>query len=198
LTRIAILIGSTRPGRNGEAVAQWVYDRAALREDATFEVVDLAKQELPFLDEPVPAALESNYSMPHTRRWSETVASFDGYIFVLPEYNHSVSGALKNAIDFLFVEWHNKAAGFVGYGLHGGVRAVEHLRSVMAELHIADVRDQVTLSLFTDFEDMRVFRPASHNDEILDRLLDQVVAWSDALAPLRAKPTSGTSQPERA
>src|SRR5437588_391326 len=83
LTRIAILIGSTRPGRNGEAVAQWVYDRAARREDATFEVVDLAKQDLPFLDEPAPAALESSYSRPHTRRWSETVASFDGYIFVL-------------------------------------------------------------------------------------------------------------------
>src|SRR5581483_7951602 len=124
LTRIAILVGSTRPGRNGEAVARWVYDRAVQREDATFEVVDIAKQDLPFLDEPAPAALDSDYRMEHTRRWSETIASFDGYVFVTPEYNHSLCGALKNAIDFLYVEWHNKAAGFVGYGLNGGVRAV--------------------------------------------------------------------------
>lgn len=187
MTRIAILVGSTRPGRNGEAVARWVYDRAVQRDDATFEVVDIAKQDLPFLDEPAPAALDSGYRREHTRRWSETIASFDGYVFVTPEYNHSLCGALKNAIDFLYVEWNNKAAGFVGYGLHGGVRAVEHLRLVMAELHIADVRDQVALSLFTDFEDMKVFQPAAHHEPMLDRMLDDVVAWSDALAPLRAK-----------
>jgi NAD(P)H-dependent FMN reductase len=193
VTRIAILVGSTRPGRNGVAVARWVYDRAARRDDATFEVVDIAEQGLPFLDEPAPAAMSSDYAQPHTQRWSETVASFDGFVFVTPEYNHSVSGALKNAIDFLYPEWHNKAAGFVGYGLHGGVRAVEHLRVVMGELHVADVRDQVALSLFTDFEDMRVLRPAAHHAEHLDRLLDQVVAWSDALAPLRAKAGAGAS-----
>jgi NAD(P)H-dependent FMN reductase len=187
VTRIAIVIGSTRPGRNGEAVARWVQERAARRDDATFEVVDIAKQDLPFLDEPSPAALDSRYSQPHTRRWSETIASFDGYVFVTPEYNHSVSGALKNALDFLYQEWHNKAAGFVGYGLHGAIRAVEHLRLVMAELHIADVRDQVALSLFHDFEDMSVFRPAAHHGEMLDRMLGQVVAWSGALAPLRGE-----------
>lgn len=187
MTRIAILVGSTRPGRYGEAVAQWVYDQAVFRDDATFEIVDIAEHDLPFLDEPAPAARSSDYAQPHTRRWSDTIASFDGYVFVTPEYNHSVSGALKNAIDYLYVEWHNKAAGFVGYGLHGGIRAVEHLRLVMAELQVADVRDQVALSMFTDFENMRVLRPASHNEEILDRLLDQVVAWSQALAPLRAK-----------
>lgn len=187
MTRIAILVGSTRPGRNGEVVARWAYDRAIRRDDATFEVVDIAKQDLPFLDEPAPAAQDSSYRQEHTRRWSETIASFDGYVFVTPEYNHSFCGALKNAIDFLYVEWHNKAAGFVGYGLHGAVRAVEHLRVVMGELHVADVRDQVALSLFTDFEDMKVFRPAAHHEQMLDRMLDDVVAWSAALAPLRAK-----------
>lgn len=191
MTRIAIVLGSTRPGRNGEAVARWVHKRASRRDDATFEVVDIARQGLPFLDEPEPAALATAYSRQHTCRWSETIASFDGYVFVTPEYNHSVSGALKNAIDFLYQEWHNKAAGFVGYGLNGAVRAVEHLRLVMAELHIADVRDQVALSLFTDFQDMRVFRPAEHNEEMLERMLGQVVAWSDALAPLRAKAAAG-------
>ncbi|HET7014181.1 MAG TPA: NAD(P)H-dependent oxidoreductase [Streptosporangiaceae bacterium] len=187
VTRIAILVGSTRPGRNGETVARWVYERAIRRDDATFEVVDIAKQDLPFLDEPAPAALDSNYRQEHTKRWSETIASFDGYVFVTPEYNHSICGALKNAIDFLYVEWHNKAAGFVGYGLQGAVRAVEQLRLVMGELHVADVRDQVALSLFTDFEDMKVFRPAAHHEPMLDRMLDEVVAWSEALAAMRQK-----------
>ncbi len=187
MTRIAILVGSTRPGRNGEAVARWAYDRAIRRDDATFEIVDLAKQDLPFLDEPAPAAQDSGYRQEHTRRWSETIASFDGYVFVTPEYNHSICGSLKNAIDFLYHEWHNKSAGFVGYGLHGAVRAVEQMRLIMGELHVADVRDQVALSLFTDFEDMKVFRPAAHHEPMLDRMLNEVVAWSDALAPLRAK-----------
>ncbi len=187
VTRIAILVGSTRPGRYGETVAKWVYQRAESRDDATFQVVDIAAQGLPFLDEPTPAALDSDYSRPHTRRWSEIIASFDGYVFVTPEYNHSLSGALKNAIDYLYTEWRNKAAGFVGYGLHGGIRAVEHLRLVLAELHVASVRDQVALSLMTDFERMKVLRPASHQEDLLDRMLDQLVAWSEALAPLRAK-----------
>lgn len=186
MVRIAILVGSTRPGRYGETVARWVYDQAAHRDDATFDIVDIAEHDLPLLDEPAPAAADSDYSRPHTRRWSEVIASFDGYVFVAPEYNHSVSAALKNAIDYLYTEWHNKAAGFVGYGVHGGIRAVEHLRLVMAELHVADVRDQVSLSLLHDFENMRVFQPGPHNEEILDRMLDQVVAWSNALAPLRS------------
>jgi NAD(P)H-dependent FMN reductase len=187
LTRIAILVGSTRPGRNGEAVARWVYDRAARRHDAEFELVDIAEQGLPFLDEPVPAALSSDYTQPHTQRWSRTIAGFDGFVIVTPEYNHSVSGALKNALDFLYPEWHDKAVGFVGYGLNGGVRAVEHLRVVVAELHMASVREQVALSLSADFENMSVFRPREQHADRLDRVLDQVVTWADALAPVRAK-----------
>jgi NAD(P)H-dependent FMN reductase len=85
------------------------------------------------------------YTKPHTLAWAEKIASFDGYVFVTPEYNHSTSGALKNAIDFLYREWNNKAAGFVSYGSVGGTRAVEHLRLVMAELQIATVRAQVAL-----------------------------------------------------
>lgn len=187
MTRIAILVGSTRPGRNGEAVARWVYDRAGRRDDAEFELVDIAEQNLPFLDEPAPAALSSDYTQPHTRRWSQLIGGFDGFVIVTPEYNHSVSGALKNALDFLYAEWHDKAVGFVGYGLNGGVRAVEHLRVVVAELHMASVREQVTLSLSADFENMSVFRPGEHHADRLDKVLDQVVAWSNALAPVRAK-----------
>jgi NAD(P)H-dependent FMN reductase len=118
-----------------------------LDNDATFELVDLADYDLPHLDEPAPAAMGPSYTQPHTRTWAQKIASFDGYIFVTPEYNHSITGPLKNAIDYLYVEWHNKAAGFVSYGLTGGTRAVEHLRLIMSELQIAHVRAQVALTL---------------------------------------------------
>src|SRR6184192_688258 len=151
MIKIAIILGSTRPNRNGEAVAKWVYEIAKKRTDAEFELVDVKDFNLPLLDEPVPPSM-GQYSKPHTKAWAAKVASFDGFVFVTAEYNHGIPGALKNAIDFLFAEWNNKAAGFVSYGSVGGSRAVEHLRLVMAELQVADVRAQVALSLFTDFE----------------------------------------------
>jgi NAD(P)H-dependent FMN reductase len=129
MTRIAIIIGSTRPGRKAEAIAQWVLDIARKRGDAEYELVDIAEYNLPHLDEAMPPSM-GQYSKAHTKAWAEKIASFDGFVFVTPEYNHSTSGALKNAIDFLYREWNNKAAGFVSYGSAGGVRAVEHLRLV--------------------------------------------------------------------
>lgn len=185
MIRIAIIIGSTRPGRRGEAVARWVYDIAVKRDDAEFELVDLKDFNLPHLDEVTPPLL-GHYSQPHTMRWAERIASFDGYVFVTPEYNHSTSGALKNAIDFLYAEWNNKAAGFVSYGGVGSARAVEHLRLVMGELQVADVRSQVALSLSTDFENFSVFAPGPYQEERLNTMLDQVIAWSSAMASLRA------------
>ncbi|MDR6974308.1 NAD(P)H-dependent FMN reductase [Streptomyces sp. 3330] len=184
MTRIAIIIGSTRPGRNGEAVANWVYDIAKQRTDAEYELVDIADYKLPHLDEAAPPSL-GQYTQPHTKAWAEKIASFDGFVFVTPEYNHSTSGALKNAIDFLYGEWNNKAAGFVSYGSVGGTRAVEHLRLVMGELQVADVRAQAALSLFTDFTDFTEFTPAAHQVGAVEAVLEQVVAWSGALAQLR-------------
>ena len=185
MTRIAIILGSTRTGRNGEAVANWVLDIAKQRDDAEYELVDIAEYRLPHLDEALPPSL-GQYAQPHTKAWAAKIDSFDGFVFVTPEYNHSTSGALKNAIDFLYKEWNNKAAGFVSYGSVGGARAVEHLRLVMGELQVADVRAQVALSLFTDFEDFARFTPAPHQAQALDTVLDQVVAWSGALAVLRS------------
>ena len=185
MTKIGIILGSTRPGRNGEAVAKWVLDIAKQRNDAEFELVDLLDYNLPHLDEAVPPSL-GQYSQPHTKAWAEKVASFDGFVMVTPEYNHSTSCVLKNAIDFLFAEWNNKAVGFVSYGSAGGARAVEHLRLVAGELMMADVRAQVTLSLATDFENYSRFTPAAYHVGALTTVLDQTVAWSKALAPLRA------------
>jgi len=184
MVKLAIVSGSTRPGRNNEGVFRWVYEVAKKRSDAEFEIVDIAEYNLPLLDEPVPPSY-GQYSQNHTKRWAEKINSFDGYIFVTPEYNHGISGALKNAIDFLFKEWNNKAAGFVSYGSAGGVRAVEHLRGVMAELMIADVRSHVMLSLFTDFENFSKFTPHERRVGELNAMLDQVIAWSGALKPLR-------------
>ena len=188
MIRIGIILGSTRPNRNGEQVAQWVYEIASRRSDAEFELVDLRDYPLPHLDEPVPPAM-GQYQNEHTKQWAEKIASFDGFVFVTPEYNHSTSGVLKNAIDYLYAEWNNKAVGFVSYGGVGGARAAEHLRLVAGELQMADVRQQVALSLLTEFENFSVFKPGDYNLAALDTLLDQVVAWSNALAPLR-QPTA--------
>ena len=110
MLKIAIIIGSTRPGRNGEAVAKWVYEVAQKRSDAEFELVDIKGFNLPLLDEPVPPIM-GQYSKPHTKAWAAKIDKFDAYVFVTPEYNHGTSGALKNAIDFLFAEWNNKLLG---------------------------------------------------------------------------------------
>jgi len=184
MTRIAIILGSTRPGRNGAAVADWVHEHASKRDDAEYVLVDVSDFDLPLLDEPIPPSV-GQYSKPHTLAWAEAIKGFDGFVFVTGEYNHGVPGALKNAIDFLYAEWNNKAAGFVGYGSAGGARSIEHLRGVMAELQIADVRAQVMLSLFTDFKDMHTFTPAPHQEQALTPLFDQVVRWSKALEPVR-------------
>ena len=186
MLKIAIIVGSTRPGRKAEAVAQWAYQIARKRTDADFALLDLATFELPLLDEPMPAT-SGSYSHPYTTAWSAAIASFDGYVFVTPEYNHGTSGALKNAIDFLYHEWSDKAAGFIGYGYSLGARAIENLRLVMASLQVATVRPQVGLSLFTDFERATAFKPAEIQEKNLNTLLDHVIAWSGALKALRTQ-----------
>jgi NAD(P)H-dependent FMN reductase len=182
--KIAIIIGSTRPGRNGEAVANWVHEIASSRTDAEFEVVDLLGFGLSHLDEAAPASL-GMYAGDHTKAWAAKVDEFDGYVFVTPEYNHSIPGSLKNALDFVYSEWNNKAAGIVSYGANGGTRAAEHLRLILGELQVADVRAQLGLSLITDFENYSVFTPQPARADQLVTLLDQTVAWAGALRALR-------------
>ena len=186
MIRIGIIVGSTRPHRNGAPVARWVYERASQRTDAEFELIDLRDYPLPHLDESLPAARSKQHEHEHTRAWARTINAFDGFVIVTPEYNHSTSGVLKNALDYLYAEWTNKAVGFVGYGGAGGARAVEHLRLICGALQMADVPQQVALSLLTEFEQFTTLKPSSHNVAALDSMLDQVVAWSTALAPLRA------------
>jgi len=182
--KIAVICGSTRPGRNGAAVAKWIYEVAQKRNDAEFELVDIQDYHLPMLDEQLPPSM-GQYSQPHTKAWAAKIGSFDAFVFVTPEYNHGTCGALKNAIDFLFKEWNDKAAGFVGYGGSGGVRAVESLRLVMGELKVADVRAQVQLSLFTDFEKFSIFKPGPTKEKSVNDMLDEVIRWGAALKNVR-------------
>lgn len=186
MLKVAIILGSTRPGRNGEAVAKWVHELATKKGGAEYELVDIKDFNLPLLDEPVSPSM-GQYSKPHTKAWAAKIDAFDAFVFVTPEYNHGTSGALKNAIDFLYKEWNNKAAAFVSYGSAGGARAVEQLRLVMAELQIADVRAQVMLSLFDDFESFSVFKPNPRHEKSVGNMLDQLLAWGGAMKTLRAR-----------
>jgi NAD(P)H-dependent FMN reductase len=178
--KIGVITGSTRPRRNNEAVARWVYELARKRTDAQFALVDIKDYQLPLLDEPLPPSL-GQYSQPHTMAWAATIAPFDAYVFVTPEYNHGTSAALKNAIGYLFREWNNKAAAFVSYGSVGGARAVEQLRGTLANVLVATVQAQVMLSLFTDFDNLGTFRPDPRHEQELHTMLDQVIAWGGAL-----------------
>ena len=179
--KIGIVQGSVREGRNGDAVAKWMNDFAEKRNDAEYEIVDLANYNLPFLG----SANAQPDAEGQIKAWSEKMASFDGYIFITPEYNHAIGGALKNALDFLNPELNNKAAGFVGYGSLGGTRAHENLRLILGELQVADVRTAVTFSLMSDFENMSVFKPADYHAGNANTMLDQVLAWSGALKTVR-------------
>lgn len=181
--KIAVVLGSTRPGRKGKAVADWVVEQAQGR-DASYTLVDLADYPLPLYDE-TNHPMMGQYEKEHTKAWSQTVAAYDGYIFVTPEYNHSTSGVLKNALDYLQLEWHNKAAALVGYGAVGGTRAMEHLRAILSELQVAHVRQSLAFNLFTDFENFSTFKPAQTHDAYAKTLFDQLEAWAAALKPLR-------------
>jgi NAD(P)H-dependent FMN reductase len=182
--RIAIILGSTRPGRKGKDVADWVAAKAEERTTAHYDLVDLVDNPLPHIDEPMPPSL-GQYAGEHTKAWAEKIGSYDGFVFVSPEYNHSTSGVLKNAIDYLYGEWNNKAAAFVSYGSLGGARAIEHLRGICSELQIAHVRQQLSFSMFTDFESFSTFRPGPQHDEAVITMFDQLESWTGAMRAVR-------------
>jgi NAD(P)H-dependent FMN reductase len=187
--RIAVIVGSTRPGRKGTTVGHWVADQAQQRDDVPakteFDLLELEDFDLPLLDEPmVPAAADREYEIPQTRTWSAAIDRYDGFVFVTPEYNHGVPAAMKNAVDVLGPEWAHKAVGFVSYGANGGVRAVEHWRPVLANLKVSDARAQVSLMAFDDWKDGG-FRPLDRREEELDAMLDELVELTEAVRTIR-------------
>lgn len=175
---IGIILGSTREGRVSPQVGEWVKEIADKRGDANYTIIDIADYKLPLLG-------EAGGDASGAAAWSEAIAAQDGFVFIVQEYNHSITGALKNALDYLREEWNNKAAGIVSYGSVGGARAAEHLRGILGELLVADVRVHPALSLFTDFENGTDFKPKEVQEDSVNQMLDQVVLWSKALFTVR-------------
>jgi len=174
---IGIILGSTREGRVSPQVGTWVKSIADKRQDAVYEIVDIKAYQLPLLGTEADSL--------GIVQWGQKLASLDAFVFVVSEYNHSISASLKNALDLAKPEWINKSAGIVSYGSAYGARAAEHLRGILGELQIADVRNQVLLSLFIDFDSTGIFKPHAMHEKNVQAMLDQVVAWGTALKTLR-------------
>lgn len=175
--KIAVITGSTRKNRVNLDVANWVLEEVRNRGGATFDLLDIKTFNLPLLGESDDVA--------SVEAWQAALEQYDGFIFVVAEYNHALTGALKNALDSANTAWNNKAAGIVSYGSAYGARAAEQVRLILGELQVADVRGQVLLSLFTDFENMSDFKPQALHSANLDQLHTQLLAWSGALKTLR-------------
>lgn len=191
--RVGVIAGSTRPGRQSKTVAEWVCADPIASLD--LHLIDLADIGLPLLSEPAPAAF-GQYQQPSTRSWSRLAETFDAFVLVTPEYNHSTSPAMKNALDHLYREWRDKPVAFVDYGLDGGTRAVEHLRGITAELGMAGVGPQVAISLCADYADGRL-EPRSFQSSARQRMLDQLAGWAAGMRALRLRtiPALGHNRP---
>lgn len=186
IMKIGIISGSVREGRNSAAVTQWINDFAVNRNDkgVEYEIVALADYDLPLLGAKLSEERQATAGAA-IQAWSEKMASFDGYVFITPEYNHAVGGALKNALDFLKVEVANKAAALVGYGSLGGARAHENMRVILGELSVASVHTTTNFSLMTDFENMSVFKPNDYNKVNAQGMFDDLLLWTKALKTIR-------------
>ncbi len=182
--RILVILGSTRQGRHGASVARWLMNQLASRSDADFELVDLRDYPLPFYDSPTPPAF-GQYA-PATERWAEKVGPADGYIIVVPEYNHSFPAVLKNALDHLYREWHRKPVAFVSYGAAAaGYRAVEQLRQVAVELQMMPIREQVGIPfVWAAFDEAGALEQPGVEGAVT-RMVDDLLWWARALQAAR-------------
>lgn len=186
MVTIKVLTGSVRPGRFNIQPATWITEIAKKRDTIQVELLDLEKINLPFLDEPVPPS-QHHYSKEHTKQWSQTIDEADGFIFVSPEYNHGVSPVLKNAIDYLFFEWHYKPVSFVSYGsLAGGARAVEHLRGVAGEIKMYDLREQILLPNYYDnLDENGNYNFNDRHEKTANEILDSLTFWAEKMKEAR-------------
>lgn len=186
MIRIKIITGSVRPGRFNIQPATWIYKLAKKRTDIKAELLDLQEVNLPFLDEPAPPSLRQ-YSKEHTKKWSKKISEADGFIFVTPEYNHGISPVLKNAIDYLFYEWHYKPVSFVSYGsLAAGSRAVEHWRSIAAEIKMYDLREQVMLpNYWENLDENGKYQFNEKQEKSANEMLDSLIFWAKKMKEAR-------------
>lgn len=175
--KLGIILGSTREGRVSDAVGNWVLEQAKEYGTAHYEIVDIKDYNLPLLG--------TSEDVEGITAWNGKLAELDGFVFVTGEYNHSIPAALKNALDLAREPWNNKAAGIVSYGSAGGARATEHLRGILGELQIADIRTHILLSLFTDFENFSEFKPQDIHKANLEVFFPQLETWAKALKTIR-------------
>jgi len=188
MAHIKVIIGSTRPERFGHQPAEWIMALAKEHPESTFELVDLKEVDLPFLDEPKPA-LYGEYQNDHTKAWAKTIDEADGFIIVAGEYNHTITPALINAIDFLAAEWRHKPVGFVSYGAAaGGARAVEHLRGVAGQLGMYDISDNLPIvNYWTQMNDQGMFTATDEQTKTVHAIIKNVSFWADELKTSREK-----------
>lgn len=186
MSKIGIITGSTRDTRVNLQVAQYLRDFAQKSfQDHEFEIVDIKSYQLPEFNEAVPPAHTKNRQNLQVAKFSQKISSFDGYVFVTPEYNRGITSGLKNALDSLAHEWHNKAAGIASYGGQLGAQAAMSLRPILANLKLATVSSQATFSIISDFENRQIFKPAEYHTETIKALFMDVLLWSKAFESIR-------------
>lgn len=184
--KIAVIIGSTRSDRFGEKPSHWIFEEAKKLPDTEVKILDLKDHMLPFFDGMPPSMVkDGNYGNPAVNAWAKEIAWADAYIIVTPEYSHGPSAVLKNALDSIYAEWHNKAVGFVAYGSVGGARAVEQLRQVCVELHMASTRTAVHIPGNVVFGSGWNEEVATHMAKPAGEMLGQLVWWGNALKTAR-------------
>ena len=185
MTKIQIILGSTREGRNGEKVCKWITDIAKKNKETEYEVVDLKEWNLPMFNDPKPP-IYGEYSYDYTKKWSKKISEADGYIIVTPEYNHGYPGVLKNALDLLYKEWNNKPVAFVSYGGYvGGSRAVEQLRLVAVELQMTPIREEVNIPFVWQAFDEKGEIINEHLNEKAEGMLKQLDIFTENMKSLR-------------
>lgn len=190
MIKIGIITGSIRDVRVNAQVAEYFKKVAESKNmaDVTFEIVDIKDYQLPIFNEALPPAMANKqYDNEDVQTWSNKIDELDGYIFITPEYNKSISSALKNNIDYLGSEWHHKSAGIVGYGSTLGIAAINSLRGILANFKLADVTPHGAFSIFTDFENMQTFTPAEVHTPTIHAVIDDVVDWARAMKTVREK-----------
>lgn len=187
MVKIGIIVGSDRDARVSKSVADFLLKKANSMNitDAEFEIVDIKDFKLPAFNETVPPAMAADYTLAEAKVWGEKIDSLDGYIFVTPEYNNTITASLKNGIDYLANQWGNKAASIVSYGSTLGVASQISLRLILANLNVAVIAQSGAFSLFNDFENMSTFAPTEVHKANIEAVISGTVTWSKGLKTIR-------------
>lgn len=184
---IALIIGTTRPNRFSERPAKWIGDLASKKSGVELEVLDLRDYPMPFFNEPNSPSMSQpeKYTDESAKAWAAKIKQKDGFIVVTGEYNHGIPAVLKNALDYVYHEWNNKAVGFVSYGGVGGARCIEHLRGVAVELQMVPIRADIHIFFPMYMEALKDPKAFDSLNETADKFLDQLIWWTATLKEAR-------------